>query len=83
MAPSGTLAERSAVQPSHRGCDGETARARQGGSVTGPAKNRSRTYQAFAAPCHSMSYPSSLVSEHMAAKAANLLVKTASAWDFS
>src|SRR5881397_1615557 len=35
------------------------------------------------APCHSMSYPSSLVSEHMAANAANLLLKTLSAWDFS
>jgi hypothetical protein len=36
-----------------------------------------------AAPCHSMSYPSSLVSEHMAASAVNLLLKASSAWDRS
>ena len=40
-------------------------------------------YEDPGAPCHSMSYPSSLVSEHMAANAANLLLKTSSAWDFS
>ena len=30
VAPSGTLAERSPLQPSLRGCDGESGRARQG-----------------------------------------------------
>jgi hypothetical protein len=37
VAASGTLAERSAVHLSLRGRDRETARARQGGSATGPA----------------------------------------------
>jgi len=49
----------------------------------GPRKLKSRPYQPFAVPCQSISYPSSLVSEHIAANAANLLLKTSSAWDFS
>jgi hypothetical protein len=40
-------------------------------------------YRFAASPCQSRSYPNSLVSEHMAANAVNLLVKTSSAWDRS
>ncbi len=41
------------------------------------------SYWASDPPCQSMSYPSSLVSEHIVANAENLSVKTLSAWDFS
>jgi hypothetical protein len=41
------------------------------------------SYRLAASPCQSISYPNSLVSEHMAASAVNLLVKTSSAWDRS
>jgi hypothetical protein len=38
VVPHGTLAERSGVQPSLRGCYGETPRARLGDAATGPAQ---------------------------------------------